>query len=62
MNEEGPLRQAEADYLDNVIRYRGKAKNGNINDVISEVDAKIEEYTTPKAYRYEVRELEIPHE
>ncbi|KAK8804824.1 hypothetical protein WA171_006790 [Blastocystis sp. BT1] len=57
MNEEGPLRQAAADYLDNVIRYRGKAKNGNINDVISEVDAKIEEYTTPKAYRYEMMGL-----
>lgn len=56
MNEEGPLRQAAADYLDNVMRYRGKAKNGNMNDVVNEVDAKLEEYTTPKAYRYEVFE------
>ena len=61
MNEEGPLRQAAADYLDNVIRYRGKA-NGNINDVVNEVDAKIEEFATPKAYRYEVCELIVSDE
>ena len=48
------MRQAAIDFHSNVFKYTSKSTTGNLGSVLNDVDAKIEEECTTKAYSFEV--------
>ena len=53
-NGKGAMRQAAIDFHSNVFKYTSKSTTGNLGSVLNDVDAKIEEECTTKAYSFEV--------
>ena len=48
------MRQAAIDFHSNVFKYTSKSTTGNLGSVLNDVDAKIVEECTTKAYSFEV--------